>query len=223
MKKTIFLAIIFAFCVHFSFAQDKSKKEKEKEKRELKKWKETKKDALDEPLKFKDMVEGVPELTGENAGRKRQLENIKETLDAATKRNESLQKELDELLQNPDKAKQDAAANEDTQNGGGGDNYQKGRIFKVQISYTADGNPSTQGNTKSFGVENDGDGKYKYTVGYFRDYKEATHFRYYLNKLGIKGAWVVPYKDNERVNVIAEVLTPQEIEWKKQEAEQGRN
>lgn len=41
----------------------------------------------------------------------------------------------------------------------------------------------------------------KYTVGYFKKYAEAESFAKDVRKMGIKDAWVVAYKDGNRINV----------------------
>jgi hypothetical protein len=45
----------------------------------------------------------------------------------------------------------------------------------------------------------------KVTLGNFRDYWEADKFKKYLRDMGVKDAWIVPFKDGQRVD-IKEVL-----------------
>lgn len=47
----------------------------------------------------------------------------------------------------------------------------------------------------------DEDGLMRYTLGVFQDYWEADKFKAYLRKMGVKGAWVVAYKDGNRVSI----------------------
>ena len=39
------------------------------------------------------------------------------------------------------------------------------------------------------------------TIGIFRDYWEADTFKKYLREMGVKDAWIVPFKDNVRVEI----------------------
>ena len=76
-----------------------------------------------------------------------------------------------------------------------------GVVFKVQIgafqkkdmSKFFDNNPMFSGQ--------DEDGMQKITVGFFRDYWEADTFKKYLREMGVKDAWIVPFKDGKRVPI----------------------
>ena len=55
----------------------------------------------------------------------------------------------------------------------------------------------------------DEDGYIKYILGQFRDYDMADLFKKKLRKIGVKEAWIVPYKDGKRValkEVLSEVI-----------------
>ena len=52
----------------------------------------------------------------------------------------------------------------------------------------------------------DEDGYIKYILGQFRDYEMADQFKKKLRKNGVKEAWIVPYKDGNRVP-LKEVLS----------------
>jgi TolA-binding protein len=80
--------------------------------------------------------------------------------------------------------------------------FSKGVIFKVQIGAFKnkdlakyfDNNPNFGGEAK------DGDPQ-KITIGIFRDYWEADTFKKYMRDMGVKDAWIVPYKDGQRVEI----------------------
>ena len=80
--------------------------------------------------------------------------------------------------------------------------YSKGIVFKVQIgafknkdlSKYFENNPNFSGEVK------EGDPQ-KVTIGIFRDYWEADTFKKYLREMGVKDAWIVPYKDSQRVEI----------------------
>ena len=77
----------------------------------------------------------------------------------------------------------------------------KGVVFKVQIG------AFKQKDLKKFAQDNpsfevdDENGTLRYTVGMFRDYWEADTFKKYLREMGVKGAWIVAYKDGQRVDI----------------------
>jgi len=60
------------------------------------------------------------------------------------------------------------------------------------------------------------EGLYKYTIGHFRNYWEADKLKKGLRSMGIQLAWIVPYKDGERV-LLKEVL-PAVLDQKKNKA-----
>jgi phosphotransferase system IIB component len=80
--------------------------------------------------------------------------------------------------------------------------FSKGVIFKVQIgafknkdlSKYFENNPNFSGEVKEGEPQ-------KVTIGVFRDYWEADKFKKYLREMGVKDAWIVPYKDNVRVEI----------------------
>ena len=76
-----------------------------------------------------------------------------------------------------------------------------GIVFKVQIgafekkdmSKFFDNNPMFSGQ--------DENGLQKITVGFFKDYWEADTLKKYLREMGVKDAWIVPFKDGTRVPI----------------------
>ncbi|MCP4522407.1 MAG: Ezrin/radixin/moesin family protein [Cytophagales bacterium] len=79
---------------------------------------------------------------------------------------------------------------------------QKGIVFKVQIGAFKDYDlRKYAGNHSNFGVEIDADGTMRYTLGQFKDYWQADTFKKYLRGMGVKGAWIVAYKDGKRANI----------------------
>ena len=41
----------------------------------------------------------------------------------------------------------------------------------------------------------------KITLGIFRDYWEADEFKKYMREMGVKDAWIVPFRDGQRVEI----------------------
>ncbi len=84
----------------------------------------------------------------------------------------------------------------------------KGIIFKVQMGarYDLDLKDVLIDEVNHETLEQEvAEGLYKYTIGHFRNYWEADKLKKGLRSMGIELAWIVPYKDGERV-LLKEVL-----------------
>lgn len=80
--------------------------------------------------------------------------------------------------------------------------FSKGVVFKVQIGAFKNKDLSKYfENNPNFGGEVKEGEPQKVTIGIFRDYWEADTFKKYLREMGVKDAWIVPYKDNVRVEI----------------------
>ncbi len=80
--------------------------------------------------------------------------------------------------------------------------FSRGVVFKVQVGAFKNKDLSKYfDNNPNFGGEaNDGEPQ-KITIGIFRDYWEADIFKKYMREMGVKDAWIVPYKDGQRVDI----------------------
>jgi hypothetical protein len=84
----------------------------------------------------------------------------------------------------------------------------KGIIFKVQVSADKDIDLSDVlvDDSHHTNLEQEkADDLNKYTIGHFRNYWEANKLKKGLRKMGVRWAWIVPYKDGKRV-LLKEVL-----------------
>lgn len=83
--------------------------------------------------------------------------------------------------------------------------FSKGVVFKVQVgafknkdlSKYFDNNPNFGGEA----ADKDKNEPQKITIGIFRDYWEADTFKKYMREMGVKDAWIVPYRDGVRVEI----------------------
>ena len=83
--------------------------------------------------------------------------------------------------------------------------FSKGIVYKVQIgafknkdlSKYFDNNPNFGGEAAD---KNAADPQ-RITIGIFRDYWEADTFKKYMRDMGVKDAWIAPYKDGQRVEI----------------------
>ena len=193
------LVLLFAFVSNEGYAQKKKKTKAtsadkaaaQQAKAEEKEWKKKLK-AL-EPMTYKKLVDDKTSMTTENTelnGKLAELESQKlaktgdlEKLKAETK---SLQ---DELGNNVNATKTGVKPNG------------KGVIFKVQVGAFRDRDLSQYFEKHpNFSGEDDG-GIKKYTLCYFSDYNEASRFKDYVRRMGVSDAWVVAYRDGQRVNI----------------------
>ncbi len=76
-----------------------------------------------------------------------------------------------------------------------------GVVFKVQIGAFAKKDMSKFFDNNPMFSGEDENGLQKVTVGFFRDYWEADTFKKHLREMGVKDAWIVPYKDGKRVPI----------------------
>lgn len=183
-----FLLLLFS---HFIFAQDE-RKEWEKKKKEM------------DPLELKRIFDENNSLKADIAAKKNTLSEIETNY---AQKSEELKKLADEFnnyknsvntATAPKKNETDITTTTPEKK----DLLTKGVIFKVQIG--AFKNKDLRKyfeNNKNFSGDVDEDGVKKYTIGYFNDYWEADTFKKYLREMGVRDAWIVPYKNGKRVNI----------------------
>jgi myosin heavy subunit len=84
--------------------------------------------------------------------------------------------------------------------------WNQGVTFRVQIGAIEDKHAQNfEEGSPEFDISRE-DGYLKYLVGFFRDYEEADKLKKELRKLGLRSAWVVPFRDGSRVP-LKEVLS----------------
>jgi outer membrane murein-binding lipoprotein Lpp len=83
--------------------------------------------------------------------------------------------------------------------------FSKGVVFKVQVGAFKNKDLSKYfDNNPNFGGEaanKDSADPQRITIGIFRDYWEADTFKKYMRDMGVKDAWIVPYRDGQRVEI----------------------
>ncbi|OJJ16550.1 hypothetical protein BKI52_32055 [marine bacterium AO1-C] len=75
-----------------------------------------------------------------------------------------------------------------------------GVVFKVQVGAYKGGSIGTSNGGTDYTNEN-ADGYNKHLLGSFKQYQPAKSFADHLERLGIKGAWVVAFKDGNRISI----------------------
>ncbi|TAG54716.1 MAG: Ezrin/radixin/moesin family protein [Cytophagales bacterium] len=193
MKSAIQKIVYSLIFLHslISISQE-DKKEWEKKKKEL------------DPMELKRILEENTSLKSDLAAKKNSISEL-ETVNA--QKSEELAKTKEEFTNyknsiNTATAPERNATDATTTTPEKKELLTKGVIFKVQIG--AFKNKDLRKyfeNNKNFSGDVDDDGVKKYTLGYFNDYWEAETFKKYLREMGVKDAWIVPYKNGKRVNI----------------------
>ncbi len=185
-----------------AWAQDTEKLDKKQLKQIKKAWKKKAKAYKKNPLALKAKEEAFQKQMEEMNDRLKKCEAGKEEILAemdkmeqkardAARRSDSLENELGKLRTAYEAKKTEVKKDVD-----------QGLIFRVQIGafekFSMDQYLEKTG--ESFTGESM-DNMNKYLVGKFRDLQMAHNFRDDIRKMGIKDAWVVPYRDGVRISM----------------------
>ncbi len=192
MKKNfiVTLLIVFVCTATGAFAQKKTKEEKAQEKE----WKKKMKDL--DPLQYKALLEERDGLKTELTDLNSKVVSLEADLNAKNTDNEKL---LAQLKSAEQKLVEEQKSNVTK---GGGRVGANGVVFKVQIGAFRNKDLTKYfENNPNFSGDVDADGTKKYSLGYFGDYWEADTFKKYLREMGVKDAWLVAYKNGQRVEM----------------------
>jgi TolA-binding protein len=192
--KLFFVCLAFLFSGTVAFAQ-LSKQEK-------KEWKRKAKEYAKNPSNLKQLTEDkqtadnsvsqlntqVKQLQSSLSDKDAQIGELETQLRNLRSQLSSTRAELEQLKANPPVNPMD---------------FSKGVVFRVQIGAFKNKDLSKYfDNNPNFGGEAGKDSEpQKITIGIFRDYWEADTFKKYLRDMGVKDAWIVPYKDGQRVDI----------------------
>lgn len=165
-------------------------------KEEYKSWKQQKKEMTLED--FKALVEDKAKLTQENITFSEKMASLEQKIS-------SKEGEIDRLSSQVIGLSTPSIQVSDGNSESIIDEWQQGVVFKVQLAAFDDFDLRDLTENGSDLKIIDDDGYIKYVLGQFRDYKMADQFKKKLRKIGVKEAWIVPYKDGKRV-ALKEVL-----------------
>lgn len=198
MKKVVFLLLLMCLSFHYVSAQKLTKEEKAEEKAWAKKMKTLK------PLDYKRMVEEKGQLEQAALDAKSELERCNGTQSAKDEEILKLRATVDTLQSQVASAPAVVSTSKTAKQGKSqtASTAKPGLVFKVQIgSFRNKDLTKYFNNTKNFSGDVDADGAKKYTLGEFTEYWEADNFKKYLREMGVKDAWVVSYKDGNRIPI----------------------
>jgi len=190
------LVLVGAF-VSTSFAQ-LSKDEK-------KEWKNKAKEYKKNPEALKDLVDEHQSLQGQVNSLKSENNAMQSRLSDKDAKISELQDDITKLKSDLSAARAEARKAKEQKSSkpsdSPGERMIDGVVFKVQIGAFRNKDLSKYfENNPNFGGET-ADDMQKITLGQFRDYWEADTFKKYLREMGVKDAWIVPYKDGTRVPI----------------------
>jgi len=196
--KPLTLAILLGFCfalTGFESSAQLSKKEKKALKKEKK--------SLSEEA-FKDLKDQKAALQSQVSSLQSQVNQFDDKLAEKDNQVSEYQKQVATLRSSLESAQSKAAqASQQPQTSNVVD--ESGVVFKVQIGAFKNKDLSKYLDTGGEFQGEEADGLKKYSLGIFRDYWEADTFKKYLREMGVKDAWIVSFRDGQRVP-IKEVL-----------------
>lgn len=174
---------------------------------EKKEWKKKAKEYVRNPEQMKQLIEDSEATSSQMSSLKAENTALQSRMSDKDAKISELQDDLSKLKGDLAAAKAEVRELKSTPTETtSGDEMTAGVVFKVQIGAFRNKDLSKYfENNENFGGENGDDDMQKITLGQFRDYWEADTFKKYLREMGVRDAWIVPYKDGNRVS-IKEVL-----------------
>lgn len=191
--------LILIFCLAFIFSASQSFSQLSK--KERKEWKKKAKEYSKNPQNLKQLIEDKDAATGQLSSLNQKLADLQSSVGEKDARIAELEDQLSRSRSELTATRAELAQLKESPVVNPMD-FSKGVIFKVQIGAFKnkdlakyfDNNPNLGGEVK----ENE---PQKITIGIFRDYWEADKFKKYMREMGVKDAWIVPYKDGQRVEI----------------------
>jgi len=186
------LALLFAGTETFAQLSKKEKKEWKKKAKQFAKNPESLKTLTEEKqtadTNVGTLTSQVKQLEASMGDKDARIAELEDELAQARSQATALRAELAQLKASP------APANPM--------DFSKGVVFKVQIGAFKNKDLKKYfDNNPNFGGEAAEKGDQKLTIGVFRDYWEADTFKKYMRDMGVKDAWIVPYRDGQRVEI----------------------
>ncbi len=185
------LALIFSGTQVFSQLSKAEKKE----------WKKKAKEYSKNPTNFKTFVEAKQEADNQVNSLGTQVNQLKSSISDKDAKIAELEDQISRMRGDLTSARAELARLQAEPPKNSMD-FSKGVVFKVQIGAFKNKDLSKYfENNPNFGGEVAESGEQKISIGIFRDYWEADTFKKYMREMGVTDAWIVPYKDGQRVEI----------------------
>jgi TolA-binding protein len=191
--RVLFLCLALIFSGTQVFAQ-LSKKEK-------KEWKKKAKEFAKNPANLKTLVETKQVVENDNSALKSQVSSLNNDVSNKSAKIAELEDQISKMRSELTSTKAELAQLKEAPPVNPMD-FSKGVVFKVQIGAFKNKDLAKYfDNNPNFGGEATDKGEQRFTIGVFRDYWEADKFKKYMRDMGVKDAWIVPFKDGQRVEI----------------------
>lgn len=174
-------------------------------KKEKKEWKKKKRKMSAED--FRDMYEENSGQKAQIASMESEISNLEAQISAKDEAASDLQKQITRMqaayqaAQNEIEKLKAEQANRPAYNPDliNGEDFSVGVVFKVQVGAFRKMDLEKYANSSKEFSEEGADDLRKYVIGHFRNYEDANVLKRYLREMGVEDAWIVPYKDGQRV------------------------
>jgi hypothetical protein len=191
--RVLFLCLALIFSGSQVFAQ-LSKKEK-------KEWKKKAKEYAKNPANLKQFVEDKQTAEGQVGSLTTQVNQLKSSNSDKDARIAELEDQITRMRSDLTASRAELAKLKEAPPANSMD-FSKGVVYRVQIGAFKNKDLSKYfENNPNFGGEAAEGGEQKITIGIFRDYWEADTFKKYMREMGVTDAWIVPFKDGQRVEI----------------------
>jgi hypothetical protein len=168
-------------------------------KQEKKEWKKKAKTYAKNPANLKEFTEAKETADTDNSALKNQVSTLNKQVSDKNNRIAELEDQISRMRGELTSAKAELAQLKEAP---APMDFSRGVVFKVQIGAFKNKDLSKYfNNNPNFGGEAVEKGEQKFTIGIFRDYWDADKFKKYMREMGVKDAWIVPYKDGVRVEI----------------------
>ncbi len=195
--------ITLLFCMALLFAGTQTFAQLSKQ--EKKEWKKKAKEYAKSPANLKQFTEDKQSADNQVATLNRRVTDLQKSMSDKDARIAELEDQLSQMRGQLSAARAEIAQLKENPKINPMD-FSRGVVFRVQVG--AFKNKDLQkyfDNNPNFGGEAKDSEPQRITIGIFRDYWEADQFKKYMREMGVKDAWIVPYRDGQRTE-IKEVL-----------------
>jgi hypothetical protein len=191
--------LIVFFCLALIFLTNQSYAQLSKQ--EKKEWKKKAKEFAKNPANLKQLTEEKQAADGQVTALNQRLTQLQSSVSDKDARIAELEDQLGQSRTQLTSARAELAQLKENPVVNPMD-FSKGVVFKVQIGAFKNKDLAKYfENNPNFGGEVKEGEPQKITIGIFRDYWEADTFKKYMREMGVKDAWIVPYRDGARVEI----------------------
>jgi TolA-binding protein len=194
MKK---LTLLFCLALLFAGTQTFAQLSKQ----EKKEWKKKAKEYAKQPANLKQLTEDKQNADNQVSTLNRRISEMQSAMSNKDARIAELEDQLSQMRGQLTAARAELAQLKESPVINPMD-FSKGVVFKVQVGAFKNKDLSKYfDNNPNFGGEVKENEPQRVTIGIFRDYWEADQFKKYMREMGVKDAWIVPYKNGQRTEI----------------------